>query len=127
MHDLDWKTEGMNQLLEDVRQRQRNFVFPDTVRNEGHFFRSLGSGSYDRNSPLRVIAAIFGIFLLFEYVLAALMFLPSGIVLALVEFLLFGSLGAIVAIKIIFNAAFDRPADPPPEFITRRKKLMGRR
>src|SRR4051812_21685893 len=127
MHDLDWKTKGMDQLLEDLRQRQRNFVFPDTVRNEGHFFRSLGSGNYDRNSPIRVIAAIFGILLLFEYVFAALMFLPSGIALALVEFLAFGLLGAIVAIKIIFNAAFDRPTDAPPEFITRRKKLSGQR
>jgi hypothetical protein len=29
--------------LADVRERQRNTVFPDTVRNEGHFWRNLAS------------------------------------------------------------------------------------
>src|ERR1700746_1557273 len=29
------------QWEEDLRLRQRNFVFPDTVRNEGNFYRRL--------------------------------------------------------------------------------------
>jgi len=27
--------------LQDIHARQRNFVFPDTVQNEGRFFRNL--------------------------------------------------------------------------------------
>jgi hypothetical protein len=127
MEELDWKTKGMNELLEDLRQRQRNVVFPDTVRNEGHFFRNLGSGNYDRSSPLRPIAAIFGVFLLLEYLYPALWFFRSGPGITILELLGLGLLGTAVSLKIVFNATFDRPSEHSPEFVRRRKKLSGRR
>jgi hypothetical protein len=125
MDNLDWKTKGMNQLLEDVRQRQRNFVFPDTVRNQGVFYRNLGSGNYERRSWLRPIVAVYGISMLCEY----LYLLPVGhsTIPGLVEALLLVAVGGFVSLKIIVNAAFEKPPLPPPQFVVRRRKLMGRR
>jgi hypothetical protein len=125
MNKLDWKTEGMNQLLEDVRQRQRNLVFPDTVRNEGHFFRNLAGGNYERRSWLRPIAAVYGISMLCEYlsVMATSFRDPSN----LLAMLAIVAIGGFVSLKIVLNAAFEKPPVPPPQFVTARRKLMGRR
>ena len=125
MDDLDWKTKGMNQLLEDVRQRQRNFVFPDTVRNQGEFYRNLASGNYERRSWLRPLVAVYGMLMLCEY----LYLLPMGhaTLPSLVETLALVAVGGFVSLKIIVNAALEKRPDPPPEFVRRRRKLMGLR
>jgi hypothetical protein len=50
----------------DVRNRQRNIVFPDTVLNEGRFYRNIFSGAAQLNSTQRIgillLAATFFIF-----------------------------------------------------------------
>lgn len=48
---------------QDIVNRQRNIVFPDTVLNEGRFYRNIFSGKTQLNSIQRIglllIAAIF--------------------------------------------------------------------
>lgn len=53
---------GREEWLQDIDARQRNTVFPDTVQNEGRFWRNLASGKQKLT-----IVQIIGI---------ALMFLP---------------------------------------------------
>jgi hypothetical protein len=128
MDDVDWKTKGMNQLLEDVRQRQRNFVFPDTVRNQGEFYRNLASGNYERRSWLRPLVAVYGILMLCEYLcVLAILYKDRSSLLGLVEIFAVVAVGCFVSFKIIVNAAFEKPPLPPPDFVIRRRKLMGRR
>ena len=55
------------QWEEDLQWRQRNFVFPDTVRNEGIFLRTL----VGRKTPLSGIQR-------FGMVLLAILFLITG-------------------------------------------------
>jgi hypothetical protein len=40
---------GNNDWLRDVDARQRNIVFPDTVQNEGRFWRNAWAGSESLN------------------------------------------------------------------------------
>jgi hypothetical protein len=59
--------------LQDIHARQRNFVFPDTVQNEGRFFRNLV------NSPAPNFGARVGFALLVAYVVGAVLVFMSGI------------------------------------------------
>src|SRR5689334_19373353 len=59
--------------LQDIHARQRNFVFPDTVQNEGRFFRNLV------NSPAPNFGARVGFALLVAYVVGAVLVFVSGI------------------------------------------------
>ncbi len=52
--------KGREQWEADIKQRQRNIVFPDTVQNEGRFWHNLASGK----QKLTVVQGI-GIALLF--------------------------------------------------------------
>jgi hypothetical protein len=58
---------GREEWLQDINARQRNTVFPDTVENEGRFWRNLASGKQKLT-----IAQIIGI---------ALMLLTVGAIL----------------------------------------------
>ena len=51
-------------LVRELRQRQRNIVFPDTVRNEGVFYRSLAGKSVHGFASHRAFAVLFGLCLL---------------------------------------------------------------
>src|SRR4051794_9768027 len=44
----------MDRLLQDLWLRERNIVFPDTVRNEGNFYRNLGRRDQSRDALQRV-------------------------------------------------------------------------
>lgn len=46
--------------LEDVRNRQRSIVFPETVQNEARFWRNLGTGPWTTSSKVGLaILAVF--------------------------------------------------------------------
>src|SRR5438445_10920413 len=51
---MDKNQLGMDRLLQDLWWRQRNIVFPDTVRNEGVFYRALANASHSRDALQRV-------------------------------------------------------------------------
>lgn len=59
--------------LQDIHARQRNFVFPDTVQNEGRFFRNLVS------NPSPNFGARVGFALLIAYVVGTVLVFVSGI------------------------------------------------
>jgi hypothetical protein len=46
--------------LHDVEARQRNVVFPDTVQNEGRFWRNLGNQGWTTTSKIGLL--VLGIF-----------------------------------------------------------------
>lgn len=56
---------GREEWLQDIDARQRNSVFPDTVQNEGRFWRNLASGKQKLT-----IVQIIGIALMFLTVIA---------------------------------------------------------
>ena len=49
-----------DEWLEDLQNRQRNIVFPDTVQNEARFWRNLGSTPWKTPTKLgMVVLAVF--------------------------------------------------------------------
>ena len=63
-----------DKLVAELRLRSRNIVFPDTVRNQGIFYRNLAGESIHAYISHRVFAVFFGIFLLTEYVVFSVIF-----------------------------------------------------
>jgi hypothetical protein len=53
--------EELDQFIDDVRARQRNFVFPDTVRNGRAVYVLLWRGSPDPGFVQRIGAWLFGL------------------------------------------------------------------
>jgi hypothetical protein len=45
--------------LQDVEALQRNVVFPDTVQNEGLFWRNLGKQGWTTTSKIGLVLGIF--------------------------------------------------------------------
>ena len=60
-----------DQWREDLIRRQRNIVFPDTVRNEGNFLRGLVHNRARLNPVQRIGAGILGLVFLFTASLVA--------------------------------------------------------
>jgi len=52
------RDEREQQWWDDLHNRQRNIVFPDTVLNEGRFFRTLVSRNVELNAAQRIGAII---------------------------------------------------------------------
>src|SRR5438045_1056141 len=75
---MDKNELGMDRLLQDLWWRQRNIVFPDTVRNEGVFYRELANRGHSRDALQRV-----------------------GIMMAAVSFLLAGCVYVEMAVGIV--------------------------
>jgi hypothetical protein len=48
--------------IRDLHNRQRNIVFPDTVLNEGRFYRNLVSGKTPLNTVQRIGMIVLGAF-----------------------------------------------------------------
>lgn len=80
---------GRRQWEEDLRLRQRNFVFPDTVRNQGIFYRSLVRSKTPLSTTQRV-----------------------GMVLVAIPFLLGGCAGLAYSIGLAFS-----PKDDPTHWL----------
>ena len=50
-----------DQWLQDIRARQRNIVFPDTVQNEARFWRNLGKQPFNASTHVGLaLMAILG-------------------------------------------------------------------
>jgi hypothetical protein len=130
---MDKNQLGMDRLLQDLWLRERNIVFPDTVRNEGNFYRNLARRDQSRDALQRVgtmmLAVPFlmtGCFflamavgLLVEHGLFALIPAIIGVGAAIVSF----AIGARLAIAAVFTV--ERPV--VDERLIRRRRLMGRR
>ena len=106
-----------NRLVAELRLRQRNIVFPDTVRNWGVFLRNLASKSVQAYVSHRLFAVFFGLYLLWDHLLYPLLAahraisVDLGAPLDLAMIGLVTSLWVAVAIKTIVNAALreDQP------------------
>ncbi len=106
-------------LVRELRLRQRNIVFPDTVRNGGIFYRNLASKSIHAFTSHRIFALFFGFYMLMDRLVFPLIVgvfrgfnWLDDLVIALMT-----SLWIAVAIKIIVNALVreDRPKAQLPK------------
>lgn len=88
MADKDWKAHTSDTLLEDVRERQRNIVWPDPLRNGRSVDAVLWKGSRSTSTNQRVGVAIFG-----------LAFLVAGLGFACIAYLGRDVVPAVVAIS----------------------------
>ena len=82
-------------LVGELRLRQRNIVFPDTVRNEGNFLRNLASKSAHAFPSHRVFALLMG----FSLVISGGYVAISGMERGIAELLMMA-----VGLKIAVNA-----------------------
>jgi len=83
--------------LEDVNNRQRNVVFPDTVQNEARFWRNLQDSPWKTSTAVgMVILAIFVATLLTVFLVATLQ-AHALWALALVMLLVWGPFFAVLA------------------------------
>jgi hypothetical protein len=130
---MDKNQLGMDRLLQDLWLRERNIVFPDTVRNEGNFYRNLARRDQSRDAlqrvgtmmlaiPFLMTACFFlvmAVGFLVEHGLFALIPAIIGVGAAIVSF----AIGARLAIAAVFTV--ERPV--VDERLIRRRRLMGRR
>jgi hypothetical protein len=130
---MDKNQLGMDRLLQDLWLRERNIVFPDTVRNEGNFYRNLARRDQSRDAlqrvgtmmlaiPFLMTACFFlvmAVGFLVEHGLFALIPAIIGVGAAIVSF----AIGARLAIAAVFTV--ERPV--LDERLIRRRRLMGRR
>ena len=108
-------------LIAELRLRERNIVFPDTVRNQGVFYRNLASKSIHAYTSHRIFAAFWGIFLLTQYSVVPAIFGPGWF--AILATLIASSLWIAVALKITVNAVVheETPRLPLPKTYPRVK------
>lgn len=70
-----------DELVKELRLRQRNIVFPDTVRNWGVFYRNLTRKSIYTYHSHRIFAFFWGFFLLVRsvyYMFGNVIFITTG-------------------------------------------------
>ncbi|HLQ50578.1 MAG TPA: hypothetical protein VK129_03715 [Terriglobales bacterium] len=103
-------------LVQRLRRRQRNIVFPDTVRNVGIFLRNLASKVIYAKTSHRIFAVFYGLFYLVGLSALATVFiftlgplLPSDVIN-----MTFISLYILVGLKITVNAVI-REDEPKPQ------------
>ena len=106
-----------DQWRQELIRRQRNFVFPDTVRNEGNFLRGIVYNSGRLTPVQRIGAVVFGLASLFgasflaaltveDHDFGSLLWMSSALVSVLIWLLSFA-----VTFKLISAAIF--PGKPP--------------
>jgi hypothetical protein len=106
--------EELDQFIDDVRARQRNFVFPDTVRNGRAVYVLLWRGSPDPGFVQRIGAWLFGL----VCIASGVTFLPSAAQSrgdedwAVFGFALVASLGWISLGIKLFRNGFPRHQGP---------------
>jgi len=120
-------------LVRELRLRQRNIVFPDTVRNEGVFYRSLAGNNVHAFTSHRTFAVLFGLCLLLANLL-----LPAatGVIKAISSFqnldwlvdlswIVASLLWIAIGLKITVNALVpdDQQSNPPPSKTYPRVKI----
>ena len=68
-----------DKFIDEIRARQRNIVFPDTVRNERPLFDFFWNGAHDPPMVQRIGARLFGLISVFSgLVIAALSMRSDG-------------------------------------------------
>lgn len=112
--DADERDRWRQELI----RRQRNIVFPDTVRNEGSFLRGIVQNRFRLNSVQRIGAGILGMVFLFTASLVVaqvvgeitgerpLGWTPASVALGLMSLLTYA-----VAFKLLFVAIFPGKPD----------------
>jgi hypothetical protein len=91
-----------DKLVAELRLRERNIVFPDTVRNQGIFYRNLAGEGIHAYTSHRMFAAFWGLFLLAQCVVIPLIL---GLeLLAVLGSLLASLLLIAVGLKVTVNA-----------------------
>jgi hypothetical protein len=109
-------------LVKELRLRQRNIVFPDTVRNEGAFYRNLAGQTAHAYTSYRVFAVFFGLFMLLSYLVVPFFVGAIKAVFSFQSLDWFGDLAWIVAsslwiavaLKITVNALVQEDQQPQP-------------
>lgn len=95
-----------NELVQRLRRCQRNIVFPDTVRNEGVFYRNLASKSAHTYTTHRIFAFFMGLSLVISGGYVSI----SGAEWGITELLLM-----VVGLKIAVNAVVREDTKPLPQ------------
>lgn len=67
-----------DKLIAELRLRQRNIVFPDTVRNWGIFLRNLASKSIYAYTSHRLFALFFGFYYLWDRLILPMIFIRAA-------------------------------------------------
>jgi len=65
------KQKQREEWLHDVEARQRNVVFPDTVQNEGRFWRNLGKGPSSTSAKAGLVVLTIFVFVWAAVILVA--------------------------------------------------------
>jgi hypothetical protein len=109
-------------LVKELRLRQRNIVFPDTVRNWGVFYRNLTSKNLYAYTSHRVFAFFWGISLVMRsiyYVIESVIFMTTGHRalrraewLGDMAFVLEWSFWAVVGLKVAVHALVREDSAP---------------
>ena len=94
------KARGLSALVDELRSRQKNIVWPDPLRNSRNVDEFLWRGSPSATPVQRLGAAIFGIF--FAAIGAANMDLGHGRH-STVQFVI-GLLASLLGLRILANA-----------------------
>ena len=130
---MDKNQLGMDRLLQDLWWRQRNIVFPDTVRNEGVFYRNLARGEQSRDALQRVGAMMAEVpFFLFAgtYLLMTTgFFIELGLFALIPALVVLAVAGVSFAIgaKLASVAVFPGSRRPVHPAILYRRRMSGRR
>jgi hypothetical protein len=113
-----------DRLVMELRLRQRNIVFPDTVRNWGIFYRNLTSKSIYVYSSHRIFAFFWGVYLLMRgiyYMFEGMIFITTGDTalrhatwLDDLDWMLEWSLWAVVGLKVAVHALVREDSKPLP-------------
>jgi hypothetical protein len=116
--------KGREEWLRDIRNRQRNIVFPDTAVNEGRFWRNLYEGK-QRLTPLQFAGIlVFGICVL--GLVVGIFLEPNGgsfsenILIALIRYAIaFGILGGFLLVFGIVQRLQQRHSTKPKVSVNR--------
>src|SRR5436305_263231 len=128
---MDKNQAGMDRMLQDLWLRQRNIVFPDTVRNEGNFYRNLSRRDQSRDALHRVgtmMVAVGSLMTGCLFVAMAIGFLVEGGLFGLIPATvpLAGALGCFaLGGKLAFAAVLPATIPKPNEWLLRRRRISG--
>src|SRR6266404_9222309 len=132
---MDKNQLGMDRMLQDLWLRQRNIVFPDTVRNEGNFYRNLARRDQSHDALIRVGKMMVAVYFLFmgcfflAGALGSVLLLRQGWHFLGIAVLMFGAdiVSFAIGAKLAIAAMFSLERRNVDERIIRRRRLSGRR
>lgn len=119
------KAANRSKLLGEIDARQRNTIWPDTLRNAAFVDAFLWKGSPEATSLQRIGIALFGLLFLSPAVLlVCFWFLGEGSALLRTLMLLFALPWAAIACKL-FRNAFRHLAGKPQHHLAKRGRRKG--